>query len=181
MAAPFLVFSLPRSRSAWLSNLLTYDGAFCGHELMAEFPTPEALSQALTSSEMVFFGNADTSQSLHFERLVELMPEAKMVAIMRPVEEVMASVEKLGLPCSRERMQPFVEAMERVADAPDVLTVNYGDLSDEGVCESIVRHCCPGIWHDHKRCQMLQDFNIQITKPRWAELFKLANANVLEN
>ena len=36
MTAPFIVFSLPRSRSAWVARFLSYGEKRCGHDVATE-------------------------------------------------------------------------------------------------------------------------------------------------
>jgi len=83
----FMVIGLPRSRTTWLSNLLTTTATFCMHDPLSQYTFPE-LNQYTCKKT---FGIADTAiYSLLGSRL-NAHPAKKLI-IHRPISEINASL-----------------------------------------------------------------------------------------
>ncbi|MDX1811031.1 MAG: hypothetical protein R3240_03730, partial [Gammaproteobacteria bacterium] len=70
----FLILGLPRSRTAWLANFLTYDGLFCFHE------ATNGCSSIQEYKEKVA-GKGDANTGLGFFDIDKLFPDAKKIIV----------------------------------------------------------------------------------------------------
>ena len=80
----FLIYAMPRSGSAWLANLLTYDGLVCHHDPLGRMSFEEAnqLDAAI-----------DTGAYLFRNR----MKAEKSFALVRNVRDSNRSLKRMGL------------------------------------------------------------------------------------
>jgi hypothetical protein len=89
MAIDFLILSLPRSGSAWLSNFLTWGDCFCYHDPMAGGPIARLERQAQVT------GAIDTGAWMF---PAELPPVARMFALRREPRRIARSLRARDLP-----------------------------------------------------------------------------------
>lgn len=163
--SPFIVFGLPRSRTAWLSAFLSYRDWRCFHEVAITLRSIEEIKSFLGQPRI---GVAETAAAPGWKMLRHYFPEARIVVVHRPVEEVvdaMMNVDVSGIarydPVLLERnMQRIDRSLDRIAAEPDVLTVGYADLDREEVCAAIFEHCLP-YPHDHAWWAITRRRNIQ--------------------
>lgn len=154
LQSPFLVLALPRSRTAWLSRFLTYDGWSCGHEQARFLREPRDLPAWLSQP---FTGSAETSVARWWRLIRAVAPELRVVVIRRPLEDVVGSLMRVDLGGAgvfdRERlflaMKKIDLALDRIERAPNVRSYEYGALDDEAVCSEIFEFCL-GLPHDHE-------------------------------
>ena len=111
----FIVVALPRSGTAWLANLLTTETTVCLHESFLHF----SLQELENMPEHI--GIAETSAAF-FPKDVNNHPAKKLV-VTRPIAEVNASAEKLGLP-------QLTDYAESLLNQIDGYTISYQDLFD---------------------------------------------------
>lgn len=164
-AKPFLVFALPRSRTLWLSNALTYGPAVCHHDLCV-YGVAE-LERVITSGTCV--GVADTGIIILLEQMrFQIYPA---VAVHRDPAEVYASLRRLGVETTleslTERAQKLRE-LERYWEGP-VLHVEYEDVDRSG--ERIWNHCI-GEGFDSQRWERLCDMKVEVFIDRELEKFR---------
>ena len=147
MPAPFIIYGLPRSRTAWLSMFLTYGEWTCHHE-KAMFM--RKLSDVVELFSTPNTGSAETGASYGRCLLKFLVPDIKEVVILRSVDDVMNSLLKIQLeeftwdePKLRRIMERGRRSLERIAKDPNVMVVNYEDLDEEETCRKIFEFCLP--------------------------------------
>lgn len=133
----FFVLSLPRSRSKWLSEFLSYAGKRCGHDLLVECASAKDFAAALARVD----GTCETGAVLGWRLLREEWPDAKLITIHRPVEEVMWSFYKQGLQVNRFDMELRADMLQACAKSEGVLSFSYSSLANSDVCASIFAHC----------------------------------------
>jgi|HubBroStandDraft_1064217.scaffolds.fasta_scaffold32872_4 GNAT superfamily N-acetyltransferase len=163
----FLVCSLPRSRSFWLSRFLSYRDWHCGHDEIRRFRTMADvrswLSQPCT-------GSAETAAA-PFWRMASGM---RIVTIRRPVTEVIASLARFGFDPLMTR--PLLVRLNRKLDqiehrVPGVLSVPFADLTSEETCARVFEFCLP-YRHDHDWWRVHAEANLQVSllaQARYAE------------
>ena len=162
----FIVFALPRSRTAWLSQFLSYGDWHCGHEEMRHVRSLEDVKSWFSQP---YVGTAETAAAPFWRTVARLTPDIKVVVVRRPVAEVVASLMRLGsfdqeaLEADMKRLDRKLQQIER--RVPGVLSVNYADLNDEAVCARIFEHCLP-YSHDSARWQVLSKINVQVSLPQ---------------
>lgn len=111
----FMVTGLPRSRTSWFANFLTYGDSMCFHDgfhgLDSIDDFPRVLEGFSTS------GNSDPANLLFWEKIVEWFPDARWVVVKRPFEECLVSCNKIlkvngfDLAKMRSRMDDLIEAV----------------------------------------------------------------------
>ena len=160
MIRPFVVFSLPRSRSAWLSVLLSQGGLPVGHDVGVECRTPEDFA-----ARVAIGGTCETGVAFAWPLIRQLLPGARYVVVRRRIAEVEASLARFGLTGVRAELERRWHDMAEHEDPTDTLVVDYADLRDEEVCRRIFRHC-RGQRMDHHWWAQLDPLNIQVDMSR---------------
>lgn len=165
MTAPFIILSLPRSRSAWLASFLSYGGLRCGHDIAVDCASIADFRAALA----VLAGTCETGAAFAWRLLREEYPAAKMVVVRRPVAGVMASFAKLlpaeALPALDHEMWMRACYLGELSEQPGVMFIEHRALVYEDVCARLFEHCL-GIPHDHDWWLRASKINIQIDWPR---------------
>lgn len=147
---PFVVFSLPRSRSAWLSTLLG-----CGHDIGVECETPEEFVGKIG------IGTCETGAAFAWPLIRQLLPDAPFVVVKRPVEDVCASFARLGIIGLEPEMRRRDAQLDEISAQSGVLTVGFADLRSAAVCGGVYAHCL-GRSMDLASWQRLETLNIQV-------------------
>lgn len=169
--ANFIAYSLPRSRSYWLSKFLTYGDWDCTHDQLRFLRTPDDIKSWIVQPNC---GTVETGAA-PFWRLIPFMPT---VVIRRPLDEVIASLHKTGdfepitLRKAMEKLDHKLDQIER--RVPNVLSVNYDDLNSEATCKAIFEKCLP-YQHDHKWWKKVSKLNLQINM---THLIRYCHANL---
>jgi hypothetical protein len=164
---PFIVLSLPRSRSAWLSRFLTYGDWSCGHEELRHMRSLDDVRAWFTQP---CTGSAETAAAPWWRLLGEVAPGAKIVVIRRPPAEVVESLLHIpGLAFDRAQLERTIAQLDRKLGQiekrlPGVMSVPFHDLANEDACAAIFEHCLP-YEHNHERWKTLSALNIQISLP----------------
>ena len=162
----FVVYSLPRSRSAWLSHYLTYKDHTCLHEPAMTMRHPDDYYSLLKVKNV---GIADTGIAQGWRLIEYACPGIKTVVVHRPVEEAVDSLMKLDLAgiatYEKTSLTKHFEYGKRMLDEisrrSDVLSVNFSDLNHEEVCKKIFQHCLPYEF-DYEHWKYCSELNIQI-------------------
>lgn len=177
MSLPFLILGLPRSRTAWLANFLTFGEIRCGHEMTSQFSV-HGLFDELSGENVRYSGDADTAATMFLPDILRYMPDIPIVVVRRDTKGVLASLRKLGLNLTDHQLRPMMDGLCEAAKLENTLTVRYEDLSGESTLKAIQSHCAPGEPFDRQRVNMLRNLNVQVTRARWAELFERAKSHV---
>ena len=135
---PFFVFSLPRSRSKWMSVFLSYGEWVCCHDPMLDLKSIDALVD-LTRHGSV--GVCDTAMAFAAPAIRKVLPGAKFVVIRRDIEEVRSSLDACGLgPYPDGMLEALAAEVDAVSSMPGTLTIGYADLDENG-CRQVFEHC----------------------------------------
>ncbi|CAB5162363.1 hypothetical protein UFOVP152_23 [uncultured Caudovirales phage] len=163
MSRPFLILSLSRSRTAWLSRFLTYGEWICGHE---ELRHARSLDDVRAMATIPCYGSAESVAAPWWRLFEQVAPGLRVVIIRRPVADVVESYMALGEPAfDRTALTRAITRLDAKLDQvaaryPDVLSVDYADLEDEATCARVFEHCLP-YRHDHAHWSALAGTNIQ--------------------
>lgn len=172
----FVVFALPRSRTAWLSHFLTYGDWGCGHDELRHMRSLDDVTAWLGQPCM---GTIETTAAPFWRMLPD---GVKVVTIRRPVDDVVASLmaipgcqfDEATMRASMQRLDAKLDQIE--ARVPGVMSIQFDDLSDEATCARLFEHCLP-YPHDSARWQAMANVNIQINMSRlirYCEAYKPA-------
>ncbi len=145
MTAPFVILALPRSRTAWLSKLLTHGGWQVGHEVAIEW---RSIDDALRYFAQPMIGSIETGPCLAWRLF--LHHGIKVAVVRRPVGEVVRSFMNMEVPGYRYEeamlhlmMERNDRALAKCARQPGVLSINHRDLDDEQTIRRLWEHCLP--------------------------------------
>lgn len=155
---PFVVFSLPRSRSAWLSHFLRKDRKV-GHDIGLECDTPDDFLSMLSPGMLA--GTCETGAMFAYSLLKREIPHIRILVIRRPASEVNASLEKIGVMGQADPMVEGERLLRVISTDPGVTTIKFSDLEKPAVLEWIYAHLT-GESVDPAWLAQMRAFNIQI-------------------
>lgn len=161
---PFIVFGLPRSRTAWLSRFLSYGDWSCGHD---ELRHARSLDDVRAWFSQPCTGTVETNAAPWWRLIREFAPGARVAVIRRPVAEVTESLMRQGAATYDETaLAKTLCHLDRKLDqiegrVPGVLSVRFADMAREDVCARIFEHCLP-YRHDRDHWAKLAPVNIQV-------------------
>ena len=163
--SPFFITGLPRSRTAWLSNLLTYKDSFCYHEALTHCRKVDDLKSIFARHNERYVGTADSGIPLFWKQLTVLFPKAPIVVVRRDFGDVCKSV-KASIQEDISGVVLLHQRLEELIDYRKCLEVDYNKLSDPETILKIWRHCLGDTPFDMARWEMLDAMNIQIIKEK---------------
>jgi hypothetical protein len=158
LTQPFVIYALPRSRTFWLSQFLSYAGWVCGHD---EARHIRSLRDIDSWFSQPCVGSVETAAAPYW-RLIHHKRDVRAVVVRRPVEDVAASLERLGVAVSEAYLRKSDTKLRQIsARVPGCLTVDYADLAHEEVCARVFEHCLP-YKHDPAWWRLLSGLNLQV-------------------
>jgi len=155
---PFIVFSLPRSRSAWMTHFLSYSPFQCGHDIATHC---SSVSDFLGHFGDGMVGTCETGAVEAWRVIRAEMSECKFVVVRRPVSEVLASFYKLGLFPDPQIILDRAGMLESVAALPNTLVLDYSELAGQLGCRRLFEFCLE-LPFDHNWWEYYAGFNIQV-------------------
>ena len=178
---PFVVFGLPRSRTAWLARFLTYGDWVCGHE---ELRHMRSLDDVKAWFSQACIGTAETAGAPWWRLLERFAPGARVLVVRRPVNDVVESLMSIpGCTFDRARLNADMRALDHKLDQiearlPNVMSVNFADLEAETACAMAFEHCL-GVPHDRDHWARWAPVNVQCDMPAMMRYYQ-AYAPALE-
>lgn len=157
----FFIFSLPRSRTAWLANFLTHGDAHCFHEALISCHRASDLRPIFEEAKKPIVGNSDCLNALVADDLLTAFPESRLVVIERNIEEVEESLSALGS-WDRSMIAWMREGLEHVKAKHGPLVVPYETLGTPDGCKQVWDHCIGGTPFDYARWETLDALNVQV-------------------
>lgn len=168
----FFIASLPRTRTAWLANLLTYERSFCFHEVLKLARTPKAIRVLFEGTRKDYVGDSDSGLPFFIDELMTEFPRSRLVVVERDPELVVRSLERVfsGTGANfREVVEKTTAAIARMKARYETLTVGFEELSDPKVCQKIWDYCVPGLPFDGTRWQMLNVLTVEIHPQKYLQ------------
>ncbi len=153
------ICSLPRSRTGWIANFLTYGPSFCFHELCGDVQKLSEYPRILGSVKTPFVSVSDSGNLFAIDRLIEMFPTCRLVVVRRNRMDVDASLRKLGFEIS-ETLAILDEDLDRIEKihASRVLSLDFENLD----ARALWSWCVPGTHINELRLSMLETLNVQI-------------------
>ncbi len=158
MSSPFVIFALPRSRTAWLASWLCYGGKFkVAHDLTMNCQGAEDFFSMLAECD----GTVETGAELGWKLIRARLPESKFLVIRRDIDEVEDSLEAKGITGVREELEERELMLEAISSLSGTETFQYSDLKIKRVGKWIWEYLLPVPFDEDwwRRCSAL---NIQI-------------------
>jgi hypothetical protein len=173
---PFVIFALPRSRTAWLSKFLSYRDWTCGHEQIRYFRNLDDIKSWLAKEKT---GTVETAGASFWRLLQKYRPDARVAVIWRPVDEVVDSLMRTGVRFDKavltEAMKRGEAKLEQVAARwPDCLWIKYHHMGSAHTCRKIFSHCLPYQWDREWWLEHAEE-NIQVSLPAF---MRYVDANI---
>jgi hypothetical protein len=130
-AAPFIVLSLPRSRSAWIAHWLSYPGKLVGHDIAIK---SRSVSEFLTHFTFAD-GTVETSAMLGWRLLKHEIPNLKTLVVIRDPKEVIESLERKGLasPELANEVLSRWHMLQAIGNGKDAKAVRFGELDSKEI------------------------------------------------
>jgi hypothetical protein len=164
---PFIVFALPRSRTAWLSVFLSYGPWSVYHEQSVLMRSLEDIRRFLARRNV---GTVETGAAPAWPLIEAVCPGIRRAAVRRPLEESIASCMALNATLPRHRhydpdvicrhLSHFNRNLDRIAKQPGVLSIDFAELATEPGCARIFEHCLeqpmPRSWWEYWRNRNIQ-------------------------
>lgn len=159
----FFIAALPRSRTAWLANMLTTETSICFHEGIRRCSNLEEYIKLLDGQVPNNVGDSSSALVLNWRELAGRYPQAKWVVIRRPFEDVLKSGRRAfpQFVISRTVLKEAQTCLLQLEFQLKPLVVEYDDVNDR--LNDIANHCCVVVpsW----RQQTLKELNVQIHLP----------------
>lgn len=166
MTAPFIIYALPRSRTAWLSEFLTYKDWECYHECAVFMRSIDEVKSFFKSENV---GCVETAAAQGRCLIKSIVPDIREVVILRPVGDVVDSLmqlDSMGVVkydpiILRRNMEYGDRVLRKIAKESNVMVIDYADLNKEETCRAIFEYCLPYSF-DKAWWNSLKDKNIQV-------------------
>jgi GNAT superfamily N-acetyltransferase len=158
---PFVVFALPRSRTAWLSRWLSAVAqAPVGHDLAIEADT---IDQWLGYVARGWRGTCETGAVEVWPILRRSIPACRIITVHRPLEAVCASLEAAGYEPPLCDLQRRNAALEALAGQDGVLSLPFDVLDDPRAC-AVLQEYALGVPFDWPAWREAACLNVQINR-----------------
>lgn len=174
MNTAFVVFSLPRSRTTWLSRFLTYGDWHCGHDELRHMRQLEDVRSWLAQPNT---GTVETAAAPFWRLALHLVPDLRIVTIRRDPDEAAASAVRAGLGKDLRAMAIHFRQMDhklgQIERRTGCRSFQYEDLKRHEVCADLFMHLLP-YCPSYARWAALDQENIQTSV---APLARYVNAH----
>lgn len=125
---PFVVLSLPRSRSAWMAHWLSYPGCRVGHDIAIQCNTAKDF---IDSFKHGLDGTVETGAMIGWRLLRHAMPGLRTLVVMRSPDEVVTSLLRKGMPSSAGLVDEIyfrAHMLSGISAVPGVRTIQWQEL-----------------------------------------------------
>ncbi len=156
MSAPFMVFGLPRSCTAWFSTLLSLGSRVCYHEIETQCATIEEFYEKIEGN-----GNASTVVWKMLPELLERFPNMRYVWLRKDLEECNQSLLNLGLKFDFYSLQTIASEAEQLG-AMSQLVADV-DVLHMAVARSVWEHLLPDEKFPMEKVKNLLRMNVRLT------------------
>jgi len=184
----FIIYSLPRSRSAWLAHFLNYPFTVplqpVGHNLAPLCKSVERFVKAYKEEGMC--GSVELEGMIGWQVIRKEMPDLKVVVMRRPLQEVYDSLTMLGYIPNLTELASLNAMLDIIASQPGVFSINSSDLDAPIACKWLFEYCLELDFDFDWWCQLTQ-LNVQVNIDDWRamegemrENMALYKADVLE-
>lgn len=165
----YFIVALPRSRTAWLANLLTWGPSFCFHEGLIGCRNMAELRAKLSLPRTPLAGNADTGSMMAVDKLVEAFPDARYVLLCRNPDGFVEQAARMG--ADREHALSMLDTFAHACDVLHgrALVVRSADLDRRETVEAIWNHVGIAEPFPAMRYEQLRDTKVEAILSRVRE------------
>jgi hypothetical protein len=170
MTPQFFVFCLPRSRSLWVANFLTWGSAFCWHEAWVGCRTTDDFEQKMHGRT----GACGSDNLLFSDWIFETYPNAKCVYLTRSLDAINLSLDPItGHPLESELVIKSHRVAQEVVDRGGIAI--EVDEWNPSVSKALWTFLLPEIPYPDARNAQLEFTRSEITAERWERLHEWAH------
>lgn len=164
----FFVFALPRSRTLWTANLLTWGTSHCYHELLASVESEQEFRDiaGFHSEDRRYTGNCGSDNFLIGQEIYEWFPGASMAFLWRDPLSIQYSLERCGVATLPDELILRGEACCEYVRTHGGLVIDTSKWTPSDTLE-IWKHCIPDIPFPAERNHQLEFTRSEITPSRW--------------
>lgn len=167
MVKNFFITGLPRSRTAWLANFMTFGGSECLHDGTAQFETRAVYAAYLRDAPCAYAGDSNSGLLLRPDVLLRDFPDSPLVLIERPLEEVSVSLALAFGITEIGHLENLQGTLDLLKGRANTLCVRFDDLDDRETLQAIWTHCTPSLPFDHARAERLNGFRVTIHQEKY--------------
>jgi hypothetical protein len=165
----FFIFALPRSRTAWVANLLCWSTSFCHHEVSISCDSMEDLVAEMDQFPPDFtVGNCDSANLIIADNLFGQYPDAKLVYLERSEAAVRKSMHAID----PEMGDAIPQLRELARYAKEQVIKRGGMVFDVDAWQphdthALWQYLIPHIPYPKQRNDQLEWMRVTITEDRW--------------
>lgn len=167
----FFITGLPRSRTAWISNLFSHRNSYCYHELIRHADSIKEMAQLLKQRPETFVGTCDSTFPFYADQMIQEIPACKIVIVEREPHEVFDSLlEAFG----REHATQLGELVDMTLEAIEVLkkryhttSIPFEEMNDHATVMMMWESLVGRDTFDMERFHHLNMFNMEIIVPKY--------------
>ena len=170
---PVLVIGTPRSRTAWLAALLSTPDRIFVHEPSVHWRDLDDLRDFLDRPGAAA---CDSGLTLFWREALEMRPDLRLIVVQRPVEQVIASCIRAGMPVTPDSAHIIERTAAAAAEAAAdwrVASCSFGYLASETVCRTLYCFALDR-YPSAEWCDHWSGLNVQRD---WRDQFAAAHAN----
>lgn len=156
---PFIVFSLPRSRSAWIAHWLSDHDLMVGHDIGIECHEVQDFAQRFASG---LDGSCETGSMFAWRLIRKEIPGIKFVVIRRKRADVSRSLERFGIVLPKAEMDVRERALDEIEVQPESIRIDFDDLNLPNAAAMLLNHVAPDKTFDARHWRDFDGVNIQV-------------------
>lgn len=169
----FFITGLPRSRTAWLANLLSTGQAICDHDALKAGFTIDVLERrfhelAVSDPFITAVGDADSGLVFISDLVRQRWPDAPWLLVKRDTKAAEASFETAFAYCNPygPLMPDTFERCQNAYNATKVSTncleVSFEQLERPACWSAIFEHLLPGYGFNAERAALLNTLKVEV-------------------
>lgn len=126
----FIIYCLPRSRSAWMAHFLNYPFARpaqpVAHDVACLCKSVDGFIKAYKEEGM--WGSVEIGGIIAWQLIRKELPDLKTVVVRRPLQDVYQSIANLGLQANLTVLAEHNAMLDLIASQPGVFSIKNSDL-----------------------------------------------------
>lgn len=141
----YIIYSMPRSRSKWLSTFLTYKDWHCGHDELQHLHNFDDVKSWISQENI---GSVETAAAPWWRLFNKLSPNTKIIILRRNLDDVVNSYIAAGANISKEALYPLFKKYENKLNQiekrhKNSISVTFEELRSMETCRQIFEYCLP--------------------------------------
>lgn len=160
----FMVFGLPRSRTAWFSTMLSLGDRVCHHEAEVGCEDFESFRRKVFAD-----GNSSTLAWKILPQILEAFPNLRYCWLGRNPRKIAQSCRASGHP---EFTETLAEEMWSEAHSLGAVTDKFFEVENLNLdlCRNVWNHLIPDQVFPQVKVENLLRMNVQLTKPEFTQV-----------